>query len=103
MSLVVRECRWSDLSNHFANQLVAYPQTNPLDIISAFCHEYSQSVVMEQLRDELLIDSAKPGPVHLAFAELPFDTIITTNFDFLSEKAYEQKGKPCYPITDEGW
>ncbi len=93
---------WNDLADCFIKQMKDYPSnTNPLDAISAFCHEYSRAKMIEQLRNFLNVDRANPGNAHLAFADLPFDTILTTNFDFLLERSYDIKRKPYCPIVDE--
>ncbi|APH43682.1 hypothetical protein BMW26_00960 [Microbacterium sp. 1.5R] len=44
---------------------------------------------------------AHPGEAHLAFARVGFTNVLTTNFDFLLEKAYDQILKSCLPIIDE--
>lgn len=91
---------WQDLGEYFAKQM-NYPFINPLDAISAYAHEFSRSKLIEELRGLLHIDTATPGLTHLAFAKLQFDTVITTNFDFLLEKSYESNKKPYYPLIFE--
>ncbi|WP_404594474.1 SIR2 family NAD-dependent protein deacylase [Paenarthrobacter histidinolovorans] len=44
---------------------------------------------------------ARPGKAHVAFAELGFEKVLTTNFDFLLERAYETTGRPCVPLIGE--
>jgi len=92
---------WDDIGKLLAQQMNDYPYSTPIDAISAFCHEFSRSKLVERLRTILHIDVARPGSVHLAFVDLPFDTVITTNFDFLLERAYDIKPRPYYPIVDE--
>jgi hypothetical protein len=92
---------WNDLGRHFARQMREYPETNPLDTISAFCQEFSRAKAIEQLRRILFIDTSQPGRAHLSFAELPFDIIITTNFDFMLERAYDSVRKPYTAIVTE--
>ncbi|MGC1928537.1 MAG: hypothetical protein WA667_06145 [Candidatus Nitrosopolaris sp.] len=89
---------WNDVGKHFAEQMKGlwedYDETNPLEVISGFCQQFSRSTAIEQLQNILHVDNSYPGPVDLSFAELPFDIIITTNFDFLLERACDGKGKP---------
>ncbi len=93
---------WEDLGKYFAKQLEGYSYTTPLDAISTYTYEYSKNKTVEMLRELLYIDKSKPGAVHNAFTDLPFDTIVTTNFDFLLEKTFENKSKSnCIPIIDE--
>ena len=93
---------WEDLGKYFANQMEGYDYRDPIDSISHYCYEYSKTKAVEILRDILFIDDAKPGNVYNAFATLKFDTIITTNFDFLLEKSFESRSKnTCVPIVGE--
>ena len=93
---------WDDLGKHFANKVTRdYPYTNALDSISSFCHRFNRPKLIEELRRALYIDKAKPGLAHLAFADLPFDQIITTNFDFLLEKSFDSRSHPYCPLIEE--
>jgi hypothetical protein len=92
---------WNNLGQYFASQIKGYPYRNSIDAISAFCHEFGRPVVVEQLRKVLHTDKVQPGETHLNFAKLPFDIVITTNFDFLLEKSYERTKRMCYPILED--
>lgn len=94
---------WNDLGREFAHMLPNYPYSNPIDAISAYCQEYSRSKLVEELARLLFVGTAQPGSAHLAFCELPFDIVCTTNFDFLLEKSYESKPQAtyCRPVIDE--
>jgi uncharacterized protein YutE (UPF0331/DUF86 family) len=92
---------WDDIGKFLAQEMGDYPYSTPIDAISAFCHEFSRAKLVERLRTVLHADVAQPGPAHIAFVDLPFDTVITTNFDFLLERAYDIKHRPYYPIVDE--
>jgi hypothetical protein len=94
---------WSDVGIYFAKKLPkGYgPYANPLDSISIYTDEYSRASTIENLKSILHLDTVSPGEVHNAFASLPFDTIVTTNYDQLLEKAYENMGRKCVVIADE--
>jgi len=92
---------WNDIGKLLAKQMGDYPYSTPIDAISAFCHNFSRAKLIEQLRAMLHTDVAQPGPAHIAFANLPFDVIVTTNFDFLVERAYDIVRRPYYPIVNE--
>jgi NAD-dependent SIR2 family protein deacetylase len=100
---------WEDVGAHFASQLPEYQyldpekakKLNPIDVISDFSFEFSRSKTVEQLRNILYFNRAQPGTTHLSFARLPFDIVITTNFDFLLEKSYEKIEKTYYSIVNE--
>lgn len=51
-------------------------------------HEMRKSV-----SKKLLVKNARPGTVQKALASLPFLYVITTNFDKLMERAFEEEGK----------
>lgn len=92
---------WGDVGDCFADQMKGYPKTNALDKISAFSQEFSRVKTIEQLRAILHVDDSQPGKAHLSFANLPFDIVITTNFDFLLERAYDMKGKLYRVVVEE--
>ncbi|HHY0837660.1 TPA: SIR2 family NAD-dependent protein deacylase [Bacillus thuringiensis] len=93
---------WEDLGKSFSEDLIDYPYSNALDAISAYSFEYSRSKLVEKLSRLLFVTESKPGNVHKSFCRIPFDIVCTTNFDFLLEKGYENVGKYCLPIIDEG-
>lgn len=93
---------WKSLGKHFA-ELGHYETDDPLDAISNFAHGFKRSKTIEEMKKVLHINNlgVRPGKAHLSFAKLPFTTVITTNFDFLLEKAYEETGKPYDTIIEE--
>ncbi len=92
---------WKGLGSLLASAIPSYPDSTPLDAISAYAHEYSRVRLVEQLSRILLINVARPGPAHRAFCGLFFSTVCTTNFDFLLEQAYADGRIYCQPILDE--
>jgi len=94
---------WDELGKQIASILPDYPYSTPIDATSAFCQEYSRTKLVEILTQLLFVGSAQPGASHLAFCQLPFDIVCTTNFDFLLEKAYDVKPHAtyCRPVLDE--
>jgi len=94
---------WNDLGKEIADLLPNYPYTNAIDAISAYCHEYSRTKLVEELIKMLFVNSAQPSPCHLTFCDLFFNIVCTTNIDFLIENAYAQKpqSKYCRPVIDE--
>lgn len=72
-----------------------------LEIFSEYERKFGRIKLIEKIRNELYIDSSDLGEAHKAFAELPFDTIYTTNFDNFLEKAYEYANKPFHSLIGE--
>ena len=92
---------WNDLGKRLAEEMEDYPYSGALDAISAYEHEYGRPKLIERLTDLLLIHEAQPGYVHRAFCSIPFDLVVTTNFDFLLERQYEATPRYCRPVIDE--
>ncbi|MEZ0454433.1 SIR2 family protein [Sphingobacterium thalpophilum] len=92
---------WEELGRAIADDIQDYKYTNAIDAISAYCHEYSRTNLVEKLTQLLLLSSVKPGRTHKAFCELQFDIVCTTNFEFLLEQGYGLIPKYCRPIIDE--
>lgn len=92
---------WDDLGKSFANDILDFTHYNPVDSISAYEHEYSRSKLVEKLVKDLHIESSRPGAAHLAFCDLPFDTVCTTNFDLLIELGYQSVKRYCHTIVEE--
>lgn len=92
---------WDDLGRAIADEIEDYEYTNAIDAISAYCHEYSRTKLVEKLTSLFLVNSVKPGKTHTAFCELQFDIVCTTNFEFLLEDGYKLTKKYCRPIIDE--
>ena len=92
---------WENMADELADELSGYPKSSPIDIISAYTYEFTRSKLIERLNELLLVDVVKPGKAHLAFCNCFFDLVVTTNFDFLLERGYEQVEKYCQPIVEE--
>ena len=69
--------------------------------MSLFEYEFSRAKLIELLAKELSINQLKPGKTHQAFCNLYFDTICTTNFDFLLEQTLTAKLIPFSTIITE--
>jgi hypothetical protein len=62
---------------------------NPLEIAQEYEDTFGRIHLVEALERLLRIHEVKPGEVHKKFARLIFDTVYTTNFDYLLEDAYK--------------
>ena len=92
---------WNDLCEEVAIRLNEESKGDPIKDLSNYCDKNKKWGLVNLLRDCLHIRTAKPGPAHIEFATLPFNQVITTNFDFLLERAYEATGKSYLPVVDE--
>lgn len=93
---------WEALGRGIAESLPDYQYTTALEALSAYAHEYSRAKLVEFLNGALLVDVAQPGSAHEAFCQLPFERVVTTNFDFLLEQAYSALSRYCLPLISEG-
>lgn len=93
---------WEHLGKILAKELSPnYQYSSSLDAISAYEHEFSRVKLIERLYQLLLVDQIQPGKAHRAFCEIPFELVVTTNFEFLLEKSYEALNRYCLPIINE--
>lgn len=93
--------QWTDLGKAFADDLLNYTFSSPIDAITTYEQEYSRAKMVEKMKKELLIVEGKPGDAHLNFAKLYFDKIVTTNFDLLLEASYNAIARPTKVVVDE--
>lgn len=92
---------WAELGKALEGDVPGALSDNPIDSISAFAELYGRPVLIERLSELLLVDHVEPSRVHLELAGLPFDTVVTTNADFLLEGAYQRRHRPCVPLLGE--
>jgi hypothetical protein len=78
----------ADLASAIAADLQDFEQTGTLEVFSAYERQFSRVALVEALTRKLLVGTAIPGLAHKAFCNLPFDLVVTTNFDFLLEDGY---------------
>lgn len=92
---------WDGLGKQVATYISNYTYTNAVDALSLFESEFSRTKLIELLAKELKINQLKPGTAHRALCDLYFDTICTTNFDFLIEQTLNEKNIPFSTIVSE--
>jgi uncharacterized protein (UPF0332 family) len=92
---------WDGLGRSAAEALPEYQYTTALEALSAYTHEYSRVKLVEFMSEALLVSSIQPARTHEAFCRLPFEKVVTTNFDFLLEQAYSRINKYCTPQISE--
>ncbi|MES2683481.1 MAG: SIR2 family protein [Pseudomonadota bacterium] len=92
---------WDGLGKAVAKTLPEYQYTTALEALSAYAHEFSRVKLVEFLASALLVTSIQPAKPHEQFCRLPFERVVTTNFDFLLEQAYSKLNKYCIPLISE--
>jgi len=68
---------------------------------SAYEKSFGRVQLIEAIRQALYTDIVEPGNAHRQFAQLPFDTIYTTNFDLLLEDSYSIFRRPFRSLVGE--
>jgi hypothetical protein len=92
---------WNDLGIEVAGRMRRPYSGNALTTLTEYCcNPGKKHDLMKLLRKSLYIGIARPGEAHQEFAKLPFHQILTTNFDFLLERAYDSEGKSYLPVVD---
>lgn len=93
---------WKELGDELAKYLPSgYGGDGPVDAISTFEQQHGRLALVDKIRDLLLIGEAQPGAVHRAFARIPFETVLTSNIDFLLEDAWNAVRWPYEPVLGE--
>ena len=92
---------WDGLGKKVADALPEYQYTSAIEALSAYSHEFTRVKLVEFLSSALLISSIQPAKAHEEFCRLPFERVVTTNFDFLLEQAYARINKYCLPQISE--
>jgi hypothetical protein len=92
---------WDELGRSLAEEVPGLPYLGAIDALSAFEQAYGRRALVRRLGQALLIDDAIQGAAHESFCRLPFRRVITTNFDFLLERAYVSLGRACDVVVEE--
>jgi len=91
---------WPELTAHLASIGHIALDSGPA-VASEFETRFGRVQLIEAIRKALHAGVAEPGDAHKAFAELPFDTIYTTNFDLLLEDAFTVVKRPFRSLVGE--
>ena len=78
---------WQELTKSLARMADTSPALTGPAVASVYERRFGRVQLVETIRKLLHSDTVRPGDAHRAFANLPFDTIYTTNFDQLLEDA----------------
>jgi SIR2-like protein/uncharacterized protein DUF4145 len=92
---------WPELAAILAKTAETDGGAAPPVIAQRYEQRFGRVQLVEAIRESLHSDRARPGKAHLAFAQLPFDTVYTTNFDLLLESAYTQEKRPHRSLVGE--
>lgn len=92
---------WKELGTALARHVPGLQHESPLDAISAYEQEFGRVALVDVVNRLLGVHDAQPGRAHAAFARLGFQNVVTTNFDMLLERAYDNISRPCLPLVEE--
>lgn len=94
---------WSELASSLALQLPddGGVPLDPIDVLSDFEAEHHRYYLVRAIRDALHVGSSRPGEVHRSFVQVPFDEILTTNFDTLIEEACRECQLELHVAVDD--
>lgn len=92
---------WPALTSILAEIADIPPNQNGPQVANEFEIKFGRVQLIEAIRHALHSDIAEPGNAHSAFAQLPFETVYTTNFDLLLEEANSIIKKPFRSLVGE--
>ncbi len=85
---------WSGLTQLLSKGADVSEALGGPQVALAYERAFGRVQLIEAIRQALHTDVIEPGNAHRQFAQLPFDTIYTTNFDLLLEDACSLIKKP---------
>ena len=92
---------WDELGKSLSKDLQE-KSDNPLQIASIYEKEINKTILIKKMTELLHVGNSSPGPIHKKLTTIKeFDTIVTTNFDFLLEQAYFSEGKHVNVIVGD--
>jgi len=92
---------WPGLTKVMAQAIGVSESIDGPKVASAFERRFGRVQLIEAIRKALHSDLAEPGKAHRAFAQLPFDTVYTTNIDLLLEEANSLLRRPYRSLVGE--
>ena len=92
---------WPGLTKVLASAVGIAGTDGGPEVASRYEKSFGRVQLIEAIREALHSDTVEPGSSHRAFAQLPFDTIYTTNFDLLLEDACGLIRKPYRSLVGE--
>jgi hypothetical protein len=92
---------WQGAGKSIASKLPDYEYTTPVEALSTYEQLYQRSKLVEALHDILHISHSQPGRAQEEFCRIPFDLVVTTNWDMLLEAGYARADLYCMPILSE--
>ena len=93
---------WKELGKRVGQELPpGYAADSPLETLSAYQQAYGRGKLIEVVQRELHVTDARPGRIHKAFSNLPFNTVVTTNVEQLLEQGYRERYGSVFPIMEE--
>jgi hypothetical protein len=92
---------WPGLTRILSQATGAPRKAGGPEVASIFERRFGRVQLIEAIRKALHSDLVEPGKAHRAFAQLPFDTVYTTNFDLLLEEANGLLKRPYRSLVGE--
>lgn len=80
---------WNDLAREISGE--NNREINPPEVISEYVKKNNKGQLFRKIQNIWKSHLIKPGKVHNCFSDLPFKSILTTNFDNLIEDYYSEK------------
>ncbi len=92
---------WPALTTRLASEGGLDSKLSGPHVAQEYERRFGRVQLIEAVRRALHVDDARPGKSQLAFSQLPFDTVYTTNFDLLLEMACASVGRPFRSLVGE--
>jgi hypothetical protein len=94
-----RPALWSDLTCKLRSELGGPVETNSLKLAEEYAAYHGKQALRDFLKREIPDAAWQPGEMHKQLLSLPWNEVLTTNWDSLLERASEQINKPLYSVV----
>jgi hypothetical protein len=96
---------WRDLAIRFQKKLEQDGEKNeqdPLWLAELLEQKFkSREPLMALLRDAMPVEKFDCGPVHRQLARIPWEVVLTTNYDFFIEQGFRDVGRDYHMVVSE--
>ena len=93
---------WNALAKLFKEQLGSTQnESDPLKLAGYFEARFGRPALVKRVADAISDGNHRPGPVHRIIADLDIKEIVTTNFDTLIERAFQENSRGYAVIASD--
>jgi hypothetical protein len=90
---------WPDLAKRLSDELGGSKESDPLKLAEEYQAFHGKQALRDLLKKEIHDEAWQPGVLYETLLTLPWNEVLTTNWDRLLERASEQIHSPLYSVV----